>query len=134
ESFLEALSPEDRRYFEFQTWQEGVAQFTQYRMAELAAERYQPTPDYLALPDYVPFSEVARSLGANLREELPNLPLAAYGRVAFYYIGAAEALLIESRDRGWTRKRYFEGKFSLDDDLKSIGYTRGSSAAPSPRR
>ena len=33
------LSPDDYKYFSFQMWQEGVARYTEYRVAKLAAAR-----------------------------------------------------------------------------------------------
>ena len=47
---LEArLSPDDYRYFSFQLWQEGIARYSEYRIAELAARKYKPSKEYSIL-------------------------------------------------------------------------------------
>lgn len=53
------LSPDDYRYLAFQLWQEGVARYTEYALARLAAERYTPTSRFRALADYQPFDSAA---------------------------------------------------------------------------
>lgn len=37
-SFLSSLQTRDRRYLEFQLWQEGVSRYVELRVAQLAAE------------------------------------------------------------------------------------------------
>jgi hypothetical protein len=131
--FLQGLGPTDRRYFAFQSWQEGVAQYTQCRVAELAAAVYEPTAEFSALDDYTPFAEEARRLRETLRGELPNVRLEEYRRIAFYYVGAAEAFVLDAVEPRW-RRRYFARPFSLDAHLDATGYTPDSAASPSPRR
>ena len=49
------LSPDDYKYFSFQMWQEGIARYTEYRMAKLAAKSYRPSKAFRTLKDYQPF-------------------------------------------------------------------------------
>jgi hypothetical protein len=52
--FFAQLSADDSKYLEFQLWQEGIARYTQIKVAEAAAN-YQPTAEYKALADFEPF-------------------------------------------------------------------------------
>jgi hypothetical protein len=112
-AFSSALTPDDYRYFSFQAWQEGVARYTEYRMAELAAKSYRPSREFRALKDYTPFGEVAGRGYQGLLSELNTLRLEGYGRVAFYPLGAGEALLLDRVNSRW-RERYFADKFYLE--------------------
>jgi len=107
-----ALSDEDRRYMDFQIWKEGVARYTQLRVARWAAGRYTPTADFAALPGYVPFDAAARSLADQIPKELADLKLSESKRVVFYPYGAAEALLLDRTRPSW-RDRYFTDLFTL---------------------
>ena len=108
----EALDPAADRYLAFQQWQEGVARYTEHRVAAAAAERYDPLPAFLALPDAVPYAVYAQSLRRALADELASVDLSTEGRVAFYPTGAAEALLLDALRPGWQR-RYMADRFSL---------------------
>lgn len=79
----EALGEADYRYLSFQIWQEGVARYTEYRVAETAAELHHPLPSFRALDDFVPYSAAADGLRRALAEELAALDLASGKRVAF---------------------------------------------------
>ena len=107
------LTADDYKYLSFQLWQEGIARYTEYRMARLAAEAYRPTKPFRRLKDYTPFAAVADRLRQNITAELQNLPLKNYKRVAFYYLGAGEGLLLDRVDRNW-QARYFKERFSTD--------------------
>ena len=43
-AFFALLAPDDKKYFNFQLWREGIARYTEVRAAE-AAENYQPTAE-----------------------------------------------------------------------------------------
>ena len=108
----DALRADDYRYLALQLWQEGVARYTELRLAELAARRYAPTSALKALPDYVPFAEVADSLRAGILAPGAT-DVARRRRVAFYPLGAALALTLDEMVPGW-RSRYLEHPFDLD--------------------
>lgn len=107
------LNPDDYRYFSFQVWQEGVARYTEYRVAELAARKYRPSRAFRQLKDYKPFKTAADEIMGNIIEELTTLRLEDYKRVAFYPLGAGEALLLDGLNPSWKR-RYFTEKFYVD--------------------
>jgi hypothetical protein len=109
-----SLSADDYRYLSFQIWQEGVARYTEYRLARLAAERYAPSGAFRALPDYTPFAEAAEALRAEILTGTREAQLGRARRVALYPLGAATALLLDAAAPGWKR-RYLERMFSLDE-------------------
>lgn len=108
----DALAADDYKYLSFQLWKEGVARYTEYRVALDAAARYTPTKEFASLKDFTPFAEdAARSL-ALVMSDLEQMSLAERKRIAFYPFGAGEALLLDRARPGW-RRRYFVEKFSL---------------------
>jgi hypothetical protein len=107
------LSPDDYRYFSFQMWQEGIARYTEYRMAKLSAASYKPGKAFRALPDYRPFGEVAEEIWRGILNDLKTGKLEDYKRVIFYALGAGEGLLLDRVNPRW-RQRYFADKFYLD--------------------
>lgn len=116
---LEAsLAPADARYFSFQIWQEGVARYTEYHAAAYAARYYRPSRQFRALKDYQPFKTVADKILANILDELKTLKLGEYRRVAFYPLGAGEALLLDRTNQHW-RRQYFKNKFHVDEYFKA---------------
>ena len=108
-----ALSEADYRYLSFQLWQEGVARYTEYRVAEVAAAQHEPLSAFRALDDYIPYSEAADSLRRAMVEELTDIDLVSDRRVAFYPLGAAEAFLLDVVHPEW-RRRYLDEKFYLE--------------------
>ena len=111
-----ALPADDYRYLAFQLWQEGVARYTEYALARLAARRYEPTPAFRALPDYRPFADEARRVRDGIVAGARPSTLGTAKRVALYPAGAALALLLDDGAPGW-RSRYFAHPFSLDAHL-----------------
>ena len=107
------LSPDDYRYFSFQMWQEGIARYTEYRIAKLAAGRYRPSLEFRTLTDYRPFADVAEQLNSGTLAELTTGQLEVYKREIFYALGAGEGLLLDRLNSRW-RKRYLVEKFYLD--------------------
>jgi len=107
------LSPDDYRYMSFQMWQEGIARYTELRMAQLAANRYKPSKAFKKLKDYKPFSEVALEIKRSIESELATGKIEQSKRVMFYALGAGEGLLLDLVNSGW-RTQYFTDKFYLD--------------------
>ncbi len=111
--FRAMLSENDYRYFLFQLWQEGVARYTELRMAELIAREYSPTDAFRSLIDYQSFRREFMQLRANTVLNLRSLSLKGNRRTAFYPFGAGEALLLDQVRPRW-REEYLTNKFSLD--------------------
>ena len=113
-AFQQLLGPDDYKYFSFQVWQEGIARYTEFRMADLAAKKYRPTKEFRALKDYTSFTEVADSLlNKQILSSLPTLELDRLERLVFYPFGAAEGLLLDRANPNW-RSRYLTEKFYVE--------------------
>lgn len=111
--FKELLAPDDYNYFSFQLWKEGVARYTEYRIARMAAAHYKPGKEFSALKDFKTFAQAADSILARINSELPALSLERQRRVAFYAFGAGEALLLDRANPAW-QQAYFREKFFLE--------------------
>jgi hypothetical protein len=105
--FRSLLAADDWKYLGFQLWAEGIARYTEYRLALIAAEEYQPSKDFQALKDYQPFAEVAHSLMNAIEKELASPQLDKSKRTVVYNFGAAEGLVLDRANPAW-RQRYFE--------------------------
>ena len=106
------VSADEFRYFEFQMWKEGIARYTELRVAELAAKEYEPSKAFKALPDFTSFEEVARQRKELIRNELRNGSISEYKRILFYPVGGAEGLMLDKIRPGW-QDEYFKKKFSM---------------------
>jgi hypothetical protein len=107
------LDPDDYRYFSFRVWQEGIARYTEYRIAALAAKHHKSSAAFRALDDFKRFSDVAEDLRTAIRIQLSTLGARQYDRVSFYPLGAGEGLLLDRLKPRW-QARYFTEKFYVD--------------------
>jgi len=112
DSLRAGLAPDDYRYLAFQLWQEGVARYAEYAIAERAAVSFAPSAEFLALPDHESFAVVATRLRRGILGD-STLALGKQRRVAFYPFGAAAALALDATGAGWRRK-YFLAGYTLD--------------------
>ena len=110
--FESRLSLDDRKYFEFQLWQEGIARYTQVKSAEAAAQ-YKPSPEYSQLSDFQPFAAYAAQARAETLNELKQADLRTWKRVAFYSFGAGEGFMLDRLNPKWQRD-YFKNLPSMD--------------------
>lgn len=115
--FTGALSRDDHRYFSFQVWQEGVARFVEYRLAHVAARQYQPSDEFAKQAGANAFAEAERTLREEIFAGLRETSLPNDRRVAFYPVGAAEALLLDRVRPSW-REVYWTDMFSLSPDIE----------------
>jgi hypothetical protein len=106
------LSDDDHKYFSFQLWQEGIARYTQIKVAE-AAKDYTPSAEFAALPDYEPFSAYAARARTETLDELKHADLGKMKRVIVYSFGAAEGLLLDRWNPDW-KSQYFKHLLSTD--------------------
>ena len=113
QEFKKLLSEKDYRYFSLQLWQEGLARYTECRVAKLAAAKGAPSVEFKALPDFVPFERAAASLEEGVLARLLDAKLADDERTAFYAVGAGEGLLLDELSPGW-QTRYFREPFQTD--------------------
>ncbi len=108
--FAAGLGEEDYKYLSFQLWKEGMARYTEYKIARLAAEKYQPSEAFRGLADFQAMADAAKDVENGIVGELKNVSLPGWKRVAFYNLGASEGLLLDEVRSGWQR-RYFREKF-----------------------
>jgi hypothetical protein len=111
--FFGLLASDDRKYFNFQLWKEGIARYTEVKAAE-AASSYQPTAEFTALPDYTSFVEYGRYYRQLTLKELTETSFAESKRVSFYSFGAAEGFLLDRLHPDW-KQQYFRHPFTLDE-------------------
>jgi hypothetical protein len=112
------LSADEYRYMSFQLWKEGMARYTEYRVAHWAASKYEPSREFRELQDYTTFAAAADQVRELIVRELSTLKLPDYKRVAFYPLGAGEGLLLDRADPKW-RSQYFAEKFDNQVYFKS---------------
>jgi hypothetical protein len=110
--FRELISPDDYKYFSFQFWKEGIARYTEYQVARMAATSYRPSKEFRSLKDYQSFADVAESTRARIFKQLRTQKLGESKREVVYSFGAAEGLLLDKINPRW-RARYFVEKFDL---------------------
>jgi hypothetical protein len=118
QQFRSLLKADDYKYFAFQIWKEGIARYTEYQLAELAAGDYQPGKEFQKLNDYRTYQEVAQDILSRMEKELASVQLDQAKRTVVYNFGAAEGLILDRARPGW-RKQYFEDKFTLDKHFGS---------------
>ncbi len=110
--FFAQLTPDDKKYFNFQVWQEGIARYTQIEAAEAAA-KYKPTAEYTALLDFEPFAAYAAKARTETLNELKQADLRKEKHTVFYSFGAAEGLLLDRLTPKW-KDEYFQHLLSMD--------------------
>ncbi|MBI3872953.1 MAG: hypothetical protein HY304_07770 [candidate division Zixibacteria bacterium] len=113
ESFRRMLGPADRSYFSFQTWQEGIARYVEYRCASMAGGRYRPSDAFRSLPDFTAFAAVAERIRSGVMSELAGANLKQRRRELFYPFGAGEGLLLDRINPEW-RNQYLATRFQLE--------------------
>jgi hypothetical protein len=113
EALQKMLSPEAFRYLSLQLWKEGIARYTEHRIAALAAAKYKPSKEFKALKDFTPFETVSRQTVNGTMTELTGYLIEREKRELFYSFGASEALLLDRLNPSW-QNRYFKDKFYLD--------------------
>ena len=110
--FQSMLAPDDYKYFSFQFWKEGIARYTEYQVALLAAAKYRPSKEFIGLGDYRSFGDVAKTKYEEIFHQLQTQKLGESKREVVYSFGAAEGLLLDQINPRW-RQQYFVKKFDL---------------------
>lgn len=109
------ISEKEYRYLNFQLWQEGFARFMEIKVLEYWLNNYHELgilqfekDELIGLKSYYQ---------SQLEKELLDPYFFQKGRVQFYIMGAAEALLIEVINSEW-KPQYFSSLFTTDEMLK----------------
>lgn len=119
QSLLQRQSPDEKfyKYSQFQEWAEGVAFYTEYKMAEAAAnENYQPTEAFKQLPDYKTYRQLWDESYKARIFLVKHAGRAAQSRTAFYHLGLGKGLLLDRLMPDW-KTRYFAPNVWLNDLL-----------------
>ena len=114
QKFQSMLAADDYKYISFQFWKEGIARYTEYHVAQLAAAKFKPSKEFRALADYKSLADVARETRERIFRQLATQKLAESKREVVYSYGAAEGLLLDKINPGWRRK-YLVQKFDLGE-------------------
>ena len=118
-SLLKGQTPDNRayKYSQFQEWMEGGAFYTEYKMAEAAANRsYQPEDEFLQLPDYKSYQQVWDDNYKGRMFLVKHAGRAAQSRTTFYHLGLGKALLLDRLMPDW-KTRYFAPNIWFNDLL-----------------
>ena len=107
--FRSLLKADEYKYFAFQLWQEGIARYTEIRLAELAVAKYEPSQAFRELKDYKSFKEVAGDIRERMEKELASVALDKAKRTVVYNFGAAEGLVLD-RARPDSAQALFRGE------------------------
>ena len=122
--FLKNQSPDNKpyNYAQFQEWNEGIAFYTEYKMAEAAASsNYHPIAAFTKLPDYQSYQQAWDTDYKNRIFLVKHAGRAAQSRTAFYHLGLGKGLLLDKLMPDW-KTRYFAPTVWLDDlVMESIG-------------
>jgi hypothetical protein len=111
-AFRALLTRDDYRYFAFQSWQEGVARYTEIAVARGAAREHAADPAFLSAQSAAALQADANETLRKVITRLRTIPLARDKRVDFYAIGAGEALLLDRLAPGW-HARYLDPRMDL---------------------
>lgn len=109
----EMISPDDYNYLSFQLWKEGIARYTEFHVANLAAAKFKPSKRFRGLKDFESFETVAKQLKEATLRELTAYKIENEKRELFYAFGASEGFLLDKINPKW-RPHYFTDKFYLE--------------------
>lgn len=119
QSALQRQSPDGKsyKYSLFQEWKEGIAFYTEYKMAEAAANsNYQPAAAFQQLPDYKSYQQIWDESYKARVFLVKHAGRAAQTRTAFYHLGLGKGLLLDRLLPDW-KTRYFAPNVWLNDLL-----------------
>lgn len=117
-SRLDSAGPaKSKAYSIAQEWAEGVAFYTEFRIARAAAQpAYKPTPAFTGFPEFRGYSAVWNDDYQNRPYLVKHAGRAARDRTAFYHLGMGKALALDAVMPAW-KSKYFDAGVWLDDLL-----------------
>lgn len=102
-------------YSKFQEWVEGIAFYTEYKMAELAASAsYQPTEAFRKLYGAAAYRQLWDKTYKNRLFLVKHAGRTARSRTVFYHLGMGKGLLLDRLMPDW-KAGYFDLDTWLDD-------------------
>ncbi len=110
EKFKSLLKKKDYDYFSFQTWQEGLARYTEIKIADCLKNNYVPSDEAARLNDYISLDSFDTKIKNKLLVSADSQSLPEDERICFYTLGALEGLILDKVNPDW-KDLYFEEKF-----------------------
>lgn len=115
--FKSLLSKKDYDYFSFQLWQEGIARYTEIKIAEYLNSNYVSSENIKQLTDFTsPDSFYVKIIG-KLIKNADSQSLTENQRVCFYTLGALEGLILDAYYPDW-KELYLKEKFYTENYFK----------------
>lgn len=108
--FTGLLNEKDYKYFSFQLWQEGIARYTEIKIADNIKEIYKPSKEFSDIDDYISMDSFYSNIVSKLLRRADTQSLSKDGRNCFYTLGALEGLILDRANPDW-KELYFKEKF-----------------------
>lgn len=103
------------KYSEFQEWKEGIAKYTEIKMAELAAGDYEPLSAFKNMNNFVSYKQLWDNNYKLQINVVRHCGKGTGGRITFYYLGYGKGLLLDKVLPEW--KNYCFDKSTWLDDI-----------------
>jgi len=113
EKFRSLLKEEDYKYFSFQVWQEGIARYTEVKIAECIKNDYNFSEAFSRLDDNVYSDSFFAGIYQEQLRRADNQNLSVNKRNCFYTLGALEGLLVDEINPVWI-DQYFKEMFFME--------------------
>ena len=124
QSVLQRQSPDGKfyKYSQFQEWNEGIAFYTEYMMAQAAANpNYQPTAEFQQLPNYKSYQQIWDETYKGRMFLVKHAGRAAQSRTTFYHLGLGNGLLLDRLMPDWKTRYFAPGVWINDLLMTSLG-------------
>ncbi|MEP7146849.1 MAG: hypothetical protein ABI792_07555 [bacterium] len=112
--FKSILNDKDYKYFSFQIWQEGIARYTEIKIAGMLKDSYSPGKEFKESEDYTPPDLFYTNILNRLLLKADSLKLSSDRRNSFYTLGALEGLILDRVNPDW-KDLYFAKKFFVEE-------------------
>lgn len=115
ENFKSLLNKKDYDYFSFQLWQEGIARYTEIKIAEfLKNNNYNPSDQIAEMNDYIPPDSFYVRIVNKLLRKANTQSLSENERNCFYTLGALEGLILDVNNPVWKELYLKEKIYTLN--------------------
>jgi hypothetical protein len=122
------------RYKTLQEWFEGLAKYTEHRLARAAAaDDYQPRPAFIAIEGHAAYADLWDAVYAEQLEQIRDVGVTPPSRQVFYLLGLGKGLLLDRMNPHW-RATVFEPDVWLDDLLAAEAPLAGADGQSQPAR
>lgn len=111
--FKSMLSKKDYDYFSFQIWQEGIARYTEIKIADIVKNSYRSSAEITQLKDFISLDSFYKEIIDKLLKRADIQTLSEDERNCFYTLGALEGLILDKVNPGW-KEKYFKEKFYVE--------------------